>query len=181
MARILSQTLIRESATPLLLSSKSLHLSPSSRLLNLRNRSNRSGKSQSPQLLIEVDLESDGEVEVFGIRRLEDAIHGIIIRRSAPDWLPFVPGASYWVPPRRRSLGLAELVGKIGSSLSEEETLSLTTVRGWPSAAYFVEGAGSGFGLLGFRDFDLCFVILDLIWFARFEDIWIWGQWLFSF
>jgi len=37
-----------------------------------------------------------GEVEVLGLRKLEDALHSIIVRQSAPDWLPFVPGSSYW-------------------------------------------------------------------------------------
>ncbi|XP_058113589.1 uncharacterized protein LOC131256651 [Magnolia sinica] len=135
MARILSsQTLLH--------ARKSIPFSPSShRLLNLRNRSNRSEKSPQSAQLIEVDLESDAEIEVLGMRRLEDAIHGIIVRRSAPDWLPFIPGSSYWVPPRARPLGVVELVGRLANPLTEEETLSLSTVRGWPSASYFVEGA----------------------------------------
>jgi hypothetical protein len=29
---------------------------------------------------------------VVGIRRLEEAIHGVMVRRATPDWLPFVPG-----------------------------------------------------------------------------------------
>ncbi|RWR91503.1 hypothetical protein CKAN_02066000 [Cinnamomum micranthum f. kanehirae] len=157
MARILSQTLIHESAT--LLSSKSLiPLSPSSRLLNLRNRST---KSQSQNHLIEVDLSSSSseEADLLGMRRLEDAIHGIIVRRSAPDWLPFVPGASYWVPPRRnRSLGLAELVGRLANPLSDDESMALTTVRGWPSSSYFVEGAHRPPEISSFEGFLICSV-----------------------
>ncbi|KAJ4963517.1 hypothetical protein NE237_023456 [Protea cynaroides] len=137
MARALSQTLMRVSSSPSFLSSKAQLLAPSSRFINHRNRSNRSEKAQ----LVEVDLDSDNEVEVLGLRRLEEAIHGIIVRRSAPDWLPFVPGSSYWVPPRRRPSGFLDLVGKLANPLTEEELLSLTTVRGWPSSAYFVEGA----------------------------------------
>ena len=96
-------------------------------------------------------------VEVVGIRRLEEAIHGVMVRRSTPEWLPFVPGGSFWVPPMRRPHGVAELVGRIAASgvsdagevayqaeayvpMTEEEELSLSTARGWPSAAYFVEG-----------------------------------------
>ncbi|XP_042499083.1 uncharacterized protein LOC122077262 [Macadamia integrifolia] len=137
MARSVSQTLIRISSSPSFLSTKSPSLALSSRFLNHRNRSNRSEKAQ----LIEVDLDSENEVEVLGMRRLEDAIHGIIVRRSAPDWLPFLPGSSYWVPPRKRPHGILELVGKLANPLTEEESLSLSTVRGWPSSAYFVEGA----------------------------------------
>ncbi|KAG8046789.1 hypothetical protein GUJ93_ZPchr0008g14071 [Zizania palustris] len=97
-------------------------------------------------------------VEVVGIRRLEEAIHGVMVRRAAPDWLPFVPGASFWVPPMRRPHGFAEFVGRFTASrapyaeagpahepevyapMTEEEALSLSTARGWPSAAYFVQG-----------------------------------------
>ncbi|KAL5974149.1 hypothetical protein ACLOJK_030812 [Asimina triloba] len=137
MARIFSQALIRSSSSSCFLSSSFPSIpAHSSRLLNLRNRSNRPEKTQ----LIELELDSDAsESEVLGLRRLEDAIHGIIIRRSAPDWLPFVPGSSYWVPPRQRPLGVVELVGRLANPLSEEETMSLTTVRGWPSAAYYIE------------------------------------------
>ncbi|KAF0894148.1 hypothetical protein E2562_034884 [Oryza meyeriana var. granulata] len=85
--------------------------------------------------------------EEMGMRRLEDAIHGILVRRAAPDWLHFVPGGSYWVPEMRR--GVADLVGAVVYSatgarnaevMTEEEMMCLTTVRGWPSAEYFVEG-----------------------------------------
>ncbi|KAA8535784.1 hypothetical protein F0562_030782 [Nyssa sinensis] len=146
MARVLSQTLIRisssasSSTTPTFFFSKSPPVGLSSGTLTHRNISNLSGKSQ----LIEIDLESDGEHEVLGIRKLEDVIHSIIVRRSAPDWLPFIPGSSYWVPPRRRPYsGLAELVGKLANPLNEDEAMSLTTSRGWPSSAYFVEGSGA--------------------------------------
>ncbi|KAJ1272658.1 hypothetical protein BS78_06G220300 [Paspalum vaginatum] len=81
-----------------------------------------------------------------GMRRLEDAIHGVLVRRAAPDWLPFVPGASYWVPPMPRPLGVADLLSgtvyaaRAAAPMTEEEALSFTTVKGWPSAEYFVEG-----------------------------------------
>ncbi|KAG8066159.1 hypothetical protein GUJ93_ZPchr0004g39929 [Zizania palustris] len=109
---------------------------------------------------IEIDLSEDGPspssgaeggstAEAAGMRRLEDAIHGVIVRRSAPDWLPFVPGASYWVPQMRRPLGITDLMGTVAYTamgagnaevMTEEEMMCLTTMRGWPSAAYFVEG-----------------------------------------
>ncbi|PSR85205.1 Cadherin-4 like [Actinidia chinensis var. chinensis] len=136
MARVLSQTLARISSSPF---PNTIILSP--RILIHRNRSNQSGKAQ----LVEIDLESDGggggEVEVMGLRKLEDVIHSIIVRRSAPDWLPFIPGSSYWVPPRRRPSGIVELVGKLTNPLSDEENMSFTSERGWPSSAYFIEGS----------------------------------------
>ena len=126
--------------------------------------------------VIEIDLTEDDaaapggspaaapSVEVVGIRRLEEAIHGVMVRRATPDWLPFVPGGSFWVPPLRRPQGVAELVGRIAAAggaeglvgaaggavevveldapMTEEEALSFSTARGWPSASYFVEGEG---------------------------------------
>ncbi|KAF7154624.1 hypothetical protein RHSIM_Rhsim01G0117300 [Rhododendron simsii] len=151
MARVFSQALTRLSSTsPKFPNPTTLSYNPPSplspRILTQRNRSNQSGKAQ----LLEVDLDSSsssssdgasagGEVEVMGVRRLEDVIHGIIVRRSAPDWLPFVPGSSYWVPPRRRAPGIVEFVGKLANPLSEEESMSFATERGWPSTAYFID------------------------------------------
>ncbi|ERN12471.1 hypothetical protein AMTR_s00025p00162300 [Amborella trichopoda] len=106
-----------------------------------RPRSNSSRKEglESSQL-IEVDLEGgDAEVEILGFKKLEDAIHGIIVRRSAPSWLPFLPGSSYWVPPRKKQLSVVELVGRLANPMTEEETMSFTTARGWPSSSYFIE------------------------------------------
>jgi len=78
--------------------------------------------------VIEIDLAEDDDaastsgpasspasVEVVGVRRLEEAIHGVMVRRVAPDWLPFVPGGSFWVPPMRRPHGVADLVGRIAA------------------------------------------------------------------
>ncbi|CAN6571023.1 hypothetical protein ACFX13_025328 [Malus domestica] len=116
------------------------HLSPksspsSSRLITLRAQSTLPFHHDPP-----TDSSADSPSDPL-LRKLEDAIHRIIVRRSAPDWLPFLPGASYWVPPpRSRSHGLAQLVDKLANPLSEEETMSMSTVRGWPSSAYFIEG-----------------------------------------
>ncbi|KAI3782295.1 hypothetical protein L2E82_12335 [Cichorium intybus] len=134
MARFLSQTLIRTTSLPSnSLQTFKLGISQPNRF------SSRSGKSQ----LIEVDLESEGDVEVLGLRKLDDVLHNIIVRQSAPDWLPFVPGSSYWVPPRRhrpKSHGLVEVLNQLTNPLTEDESMSLNTSRGWPSSAYFIEG-----------------------------------------
>ncbi|MFS7934819.1 hypothetical protein Hanom_Chr05g00396161 [Helianthus anomalus] len=131
MARFLSQTLIRSTS----FSSNSLKLA-----IHQPNRfSSRSGESQ----LIEVEVESDGDVEVLGLRKLEDVIHNIIVRQSAPDWLPFLPGSSYWVPPRRhrpQSEALLQVFKGLTIPLTEDESMSLSSSRGWPSSAYFIQG-----------------------------------------
>ncbi|KAK1268466.1 hypothetical protein QJS04_geneDACA013959 [Acorus gramineus] len=151
MARLLSQTLIRVSVHPF-----DRAFAPSYRLTSVRNRSKR------PEVhLIEIDLGSDGTASsasgtddekeggvMMGIKHLEEVIHRIAVHRAAPYWLPFRPGSSYWVPPppptttttQRSSIGVIELFRKLANPLSEEETLSLTSARGWPSSAYFIEG-----------------------------------------
>ncbi|XP_010476816.1 PREDICTED: uncharacterized protein LOC104756008 [Camelina sativa] len=77
------------------------------------------------------------------IQKLEDAVHRIFVRRSAPDWLPFVPGASYWVPPSgsgTQSNGIAQLVVKLANPLTDKESLSSNSSHGWPSSDYFLKG-----------------------------------------
>ncbi|THU57140.1 hypothetical protein C4D60_Mb03t00380 [Musa balbisiana] len=72
-------------------------------------------RSERPQL-IDVELQAEDfppEIEVLGMRRLEDVIHAIVVRRSAPCWLPFLPGSSYWVPPLNRHRGVAEFGGVV--------------------------------------------------------------------
>ncbi|KZV48499.1 hypothetical protein F511_08398 [Dorcoceras hygrometricum] len=120
--------------------------------------------------LIELDLDASSssqpdtpeavaEVITLGIRKLEDAIHSIMVRRAAPDWLPFLPGYSYWVPPRGTSMrdhsagSVLEALGNISSSggtknvrgsvddmLSEDEQMSFSSRKGWPSSEFFIEG-----------------------------------------
>uniref|UniRef100_A0A7C9E4S8 Uncharacterized protein n=1 Tax=Opuntia streptacantha TaxID=393608 RepID=A0A7C9E4S8_OPUST len=125
MARSLSQAL-----TP----TRLIHLSSSARLLSRRLL------SDMPEPVEESDKER------IAMKKLEDAIHRIIVKRSEPHWLPFVPGSSYWVPPKSKARGVAQVIGKLlnGSSspsMSKEQALTLTCNRGWPSSAYFLEGA----------------------------------------
>ncbi|EPS68910.1 hypothetical protein M569_05860, partial [Genlisea aurea] len=154
MTRILSQSMPGFSLRPLNV------------LINhQRHRSNKTHRAQ----LIEVDLDAaspsqhdsaDSALEVIsvGMNRLEDAIRGIIVRRAAPDWLPFLPGFSYWVPPRPSALrnhpvaSLADVIGKLGFSentmnsgfpqeLSDDQQMSLnSSSKGWPSSVFFIEG-----------------------------------------
>ncbi|CAL5361018.1 unnamed protein product [Camellia sinensis] len=131
MARSLYQTLIRTSQ-PGIFVPKSPPSPHASRFVSLRTQSSHSENFQ--------DFDSD-QREALAVQKIEDAIHRIIVKRSAPDWLPFVPGSSYWVPPQRRTYGIADLVDKLANSLTEEEVMSLTTARGWPSSAFFVTDA----------------------------------------
>ncbi|XP_042054733.1 uncharacterized protein LOC121799432 [Salvia splendens] len=130
-SRILSQSLARAS------------LAPSNALItHHRHRSTKPARAQ----LIEVDLDSDSpdpEAVSLGVKRLQDAIHSIIVRRAAPYWLPFLPGHSYWVPPRAASsrYTLASISHPLQHQLlSEDEQMSLLSANGWPSSTYFIQG-----------------------------------------
>ncbi|MQL92646.1 hypothetical protein Taro_025275, partial [Colocasia esculenta] len=131
-------------------------LQPSSRFLGLWWRS---GGSEKHVQILEVVLEQEsggdggGDVGVSSpegtatggeaTRRLEDLIHGILARRATPEWLSFIPGSSYWVPPRK-SYRLVEVLGRAASPLTKEEVMSLTTAQGWPCAAHLFGGYFSG-------------------------------------
>lgn len=134
MAHFLFKTLIRTTQSSLnSLQPFKLGISQSNRF------STRSGKSE----LIEIDLESESDVEVLGLRKLEDVIHNIVVRQSTPDWLPFAPGSSYWVPPHRHrteSDGIIDVVTIVTNPLNEDESMSFSSSRGWPSSAYFIDG-----------------------------------------
>ena len=52
---------------------------------------------------------SDGEFKALTLKRLDDLIHSIIVQKSTPDWLPFILGSSFWVPPRPNFLEWVEL------------------------------------------------------------------------
>ncbi|CAL1386791.1 unnamed protein product [Linum trigynum] len=136
MARSLS---LSSSRTYLAAAAASRSSSSSFRCLALRSNSNIPNNNAEPAA---ADESADPLVG-----RLEDAIHRIIVRRAAPDWLPFLPGTSYWVPPARStagSYGIARLVERLANPLTEEESLSGSTVRGWPSSDYFIKGASFG-------------------------------------
>ncbi|KAH0921689.1 hypothetical protein HID58_021707 [Brassica napus] len=111
-------------------------LLPSSHLLSFRSQSSdRRGD------LHETDTASPSDPL---IQKLEDAVHRIFVRRAAPDWLPFVPGASYYVPPPgsgSQTHGVAQLVAKLANPLTDEETLSTNSTHGWPSSDYFLKGS----------------------------------------
>lgn len=145
LSRILSQSLPRASLRP-----------------SITHHRHRSSKPRHAHLIeLELDLDAaspdspDPDVAAFTIRAFEEALHTIIVRRAAPDWLPFLPGHSYWVPPRARNTPAASMIEalqKLNPSqaarnhrlhhefLSEDEQMSLVSAKGWPSSTYFIEG-----------------------------------------
>ncbi|KAG9134720.1 hypothetical protein Leryth_001033 [Lithospermum erythrorhizon] len=101
--------------------------------------------------LIELDLDSSASASASdGFRKLEEVLQSIIARRAAPDWLPFLPGYSYYVPPPPPSNSLIEVLGRLSSSQlsnsrnSRDEIMAFGTNQGWPSSDYFIEGEKLG-------------------------------------
>ncbi|KAL0410278.1 UNVERIFIED_CONTAM: hypothetical protein Slati_3617500 [Sesamum latifolium] len=185
MSRFLSQSLPRASLRP-----------PTALISHHRHRSNKTHQAQ----LIEVDLdaasssqpdstEASAEVITVGIKKLEEAIHSIIVRRAAPDWLPFLPGYSYWVPPRATSMrnhpagSMIEVIGKLTASgttrnrriqndlLSEDEQMSLTSAKGWPSSAVFIEGNRVRRDSLDCCGFLFCILFFIIFWWGWVGDL----------
>ncbi|CAH9080452.1 unnamed protein product [Cuscuta epithymum] len=128
-----------------------------------RSNSNSSGGGEDDvplPHLIEIDLDSSTTDPNFAassdppsdkIHKLDDAIYTFILRRSAPDWLPFIPGSSFWVPPRHftapRPLNIVDVIRKISAakskrpSLSDDELMASFSPVGWPSFHYFFPGS----------------------------------------
>ncbi|KAL0916653.1 hypothetical protein M5K25_014181 [Dendrobium thyrsiflorum] len=148
MARRLSQALIHNSQSVARDLSASGHLlrglalSPSSRLVGVRLHSDHPKAGH----LIEIDLSqaadaANVDVEILTTRGMENAIEALFVHKSAPGWLPFAPGSSYWIPPRSRGQGFGlGSIGRLEKSLTKEEVLSQGSRRGWPSLSFFADG-----------------------------------------
>ncbi|GLT28704.1 hypothetical protein SLA2020_036160 [Shorea laevis] len=86
--------------------------------------------------LVEIDLDFSSP---SGLKKMEEMIQKLLVHKAAPYWLPFIPGASFWVPPAHRgSKKVVDLIEKLSNRLTEEEAFSLTTDRGWPCLSSFL-------------------------------------------
>ncbi|XWS70993.1 hypothetical protein CRYUN_Cryun03dG0098500 [Craigia yunnanensis] len=86
----------------------------------------------------EIDQDSTSS-SASAIKQMEEIIHTIIVQKSTPDWLPFLPGSSFWVPlPRHGSKRISDFIEQLTNQLTHDEYLSLTTGRGWPCVSFFV-------------------------------------------
>ncbi|MBA0817106.1 hypothetical protein Gohar_001694 [Gossypium harknessii] len=87
--------------------------------------------------LYEIDLDSASS-SASAVNKMEEIIHSIIVQKSTPDWLPFLPGSSFWVPlPRQGSKRVSDFMDQLTNQLTPDEYLSLTTGRGWPCVNFF--------------------------------------------
>ncbi|KAL6583815.1 hypothetical protein OROMI_003104 [Orobanche minor] len=93
---------------------------PTSLISNHRHHSNKAHHAQ----LIELDLESASSSQIgspevaaevirVGIKKLEEAIHSIILRRAAPGWIPFLHGDGVALPNQLALVGASDSVLKL--------------------------------------------------------------------
>ncbi|XP_061989834.1 uncharacterized protein LOC133708389 [Rosa rugosa] len=108
-----------------------------------RAYSTRSGQLFEIEINPSTSSSSEGESEALMLKKLDDIVQRILVQKATPDWLPFVPGSSFWVPPRRSPLGVNDFVGTLADKLSDEESLSVATDRGWPCSGFFINGSES--------------------------------------
>ncbi|KAF5742903.1 hypothetical protein HS088_TW09G00965 [Tripterygium wilfordii] len=82
---------------------------------------------------------SDGRGLDFSlaVQKMEDLIQVLLVQKSTPNWLPFIPGSSFWVPPHSPTIA-PDLIIKLVDQLTEDEIRAVTTLRGWPSSSYFI-------------------------------------------
>ncbi|XVE71889.1 hypothetical protein DITRI_Ditri10aG0187900 [Diplodiscus trichospermus] len=106
----------------------------------LHRRSSFLRQFSSKGELFEIELDSSSS-PASAINKMEEIIHRIIVQKSTPDWLPFLPGSSFWVPlPCHGSKRVSDFVEQLTNQLTPEEYLSLTTDRGWPCSYFFALG-----------------------------------------
>ncbi|CAJ1975854.1 unnamed protein product [Sphenostylis stenocarpa] len=97
----------------------------------VRQRSSKSGVGE----LVEVDT---AEYDV-ALKHFDDLIHRILVKKATPDWLPFVPGSSFWVPPRPSPSNVVDLVHKLTREDERpHDSPLLSTIRGWPSSNFYI-------------------------------------------
>ncbi|KAL0643594.1 hypothetical protein Bca4012_041884 [Brassica carinata] len=122
--------------------------------------------------VIEIDLDSSSsatskaEAEAAVLKKLNEFVRRIVVQNSTPDWLPFAPGSSFWVPPHQSTAAkIANLVDRVTNPLTEEEAFSLFSLSGSPRSSFFIP-LGNGFHLVsGFvcknGSFERCLLKYD--------------------
>ncbi|KAL8136947.1 hypothetical protein V2J09_002948 [Rumex salicifolius] len=104
-------------ATSLTRVTSSLYTFPQLHLL-LSAARNFSTRPETSLNRVGFEAESEPEPERSSLQKLEDAVHRVVVRKSQPDWLPFRPGSSYWVPPKSQSRGFAHVMTNLANSVA---------------------------------------------------------------
>ncbi|KAM7272509.1 hypothetical protein ACFE04_027172 [Oxalis oulophora] len=152
MARLLSKTLILR--FPFKSSPPSISLIPSSHSLSFnRHRSSKpqiikidvsassSSNSSSSSSSSAAEEEDNVEEAVLTLqKKLDDLFRMVHVQKSTPDWLPLLPGSSFWVPPYESNF---TVVKKGDYQFNEADELFLATRRTWPSSHFFIDNNGT--------------------------------------
>ncbi|KAL1335428.1 hypothetical protein HN51_064322 [Arachis hypogaea] len=140
MARFIGRTLLRQATGAHSLKDGSS--APRVAVTHQRHRSSQATKLK-PQ---SSKKEKEGEEYDVALKLLDDHIHRILVKKATPDWLPFLPGSSFWVPPAPSASNVATFVHNFTNHLTnqhlqqkqlQKQPLSVSTIRGWPSSQHF--------------------------------------------
>lgn len=85
------------------------------------------------------DVADDGGSS-SGSRVVEQVLHEFRIQKAAPDWLPFLPGGSFWVPPAEEEEEDRKSYIPSFDNATEGEVLALMMPMGWPGPDTVPEG-----------------------------------------
>lgn len=109
----------------------------------LLRRFNRRAYSSKPHNT-ETDLDSSSSSATSKAeaerKSLNEYFQKIAVKNSTPDWLPFSPGGSFWVPlPHQKTAGkVAYMMNMVTNPLKKEEAFSLSSSSGWPCSSFFI-------------------------------------------
>ncbi|CAN8271124.1 unnamed protein product [Cochlearia groenlandica] len=100
-----------------------------------------SSKPQRIEINHDSSTSPSSKAEAATLKKLNEYVRRIIVHNSTPDWLPFAPGSSFWVPPHKQTAAkIADLVEKVTNPLTEEESLSVSSPFGLrlPCSSFYI-------------------------------------------
>ncbi|KAJ0254229.1 hypothetical protein HA466_0107640 [Hirschfeldia incana] len=117
-------------------------LIPNGRFL-LRRLNRRAYSSKPHHTEIDLDSSSSSATSKAEAERksLNEYFQKIAVKNSTPDWLPFAPGGSFWVPPpqhQKTDGKVAYMMNMVTNPLKKEEAFSLSSSSGWPCSSFFI-------------------------------------------
>lgn len=93
------------------------------------------------------ELESDLKAARDMVKKMEEGIQLLLVQKATPDWIPFVPGTSFWVPPRegphrgrrRRRREMADVIRQLDVLATPDEKLPQFMNSRWPCREFFTD------------------------------------------
>ncbi|KAL0702857.1 hypothetical protein Bca4012_058979 [Brassica carinata] len=102
-------------------------------------RFDRRSYSSKPE--IDLDSSSSATSKAEAERKsLNEYFQKMAVKNSTPDWLPFAPGSSFWVPLQHQKTAgkVAYMMNMVTNPLKKEEAFSLSSSSGWPCSSFFI-------------------------------------------